>query len=141
MCMPIFVAPFASNLGPASQLYDYFCTGVGTLTLTPWIPVQHGQPILTAMFAENTFAMVSYYATHTPCSAPRPECHAVQAGFGEAPGMDHTQPASRGGYWVGTAPVRTHESIASTAARRETFEFQKRNSCFGEQPRVHRETE
>ncbi|KAG1660960.1 hypothetical protein FOA52_005585 [Chlamydomonas sp. UWO 241] len=53
-----------------------------------------------------------------------------KGGFGDARGLDHTSGASRGGYWVGTAPVRMHESIATTAARSEPLEFQRRNSCY-----------
>uniref|UniRef100_A0A7R9Z5M8 Uncharacterized protein n=1 Tax=Chlamydomonas euryale TaxID=1486919 RepID=A0A7R9Z5M8_9CHLO len=54
----------------------------------------------------------------------------AKSGFGDGHGQDHTLPSSRGGYWVGTAPVRMHETMAATAARRGSFEFQKRNSCY-----------
>ena len=40
----------------------------------------------------------------------------------------------RGTYWVGTAPHKLHESIATTANNQQRLEFQKRNPAFGERP-------
>eukprot|EP00197_Chlamydomonas_leiostraca_P006291 CAMPEP_0202862158 /NCGR_PEP_ID=MMETSP1391-20130828/3299_1 /ASSEMBLY_ACC=CAM_ASM_000867 /TAXON_ID=1034604 /ORGANISM="Chlamydomonas leiostraca, Strain SAG 11-49" /LENGTH=327 /DNA_ID=CAMNT_0049541655 /DNA_START=125 /DNA_END=1105 /DNA_ORIENTATION=- len=48
-------------------------------------------------------------------------------GFGCEPRQDHTTDSKRGGHWIGIAPVRDGESVATTAhGRREFLEFQKR---------------
>lgn len=53
-------------------------------------------------------------------------------GFGEDSHMDHTKPSSRGGYWVGTAPLMGgHETISATSSKGGRFEFQTRNASFG----------
>lgn len=53
-------------------------------------------------------------------------------GFGESAALDHTSPTKRGGYWLGTAPYKQHESVTSTATRHEPLEFQRRCPNLGE---------
>ncbi|KAG2447151.1 hypothetical protein HYH02_007897 [Chlamydomonas schloesseri] len=47
-------------------------------------------------------------------------------GFGPTQWMDHTAPAARGKFWVGTAPHVAHDSITHSTLRSEPLEFQQR---------------
>lgn len=57
-------------------------------------------------------------------------------GFGDTPYLDHTAPGRRGVFWLGTAPVRDHESITTTAAAGEPLEFQHRVSLMDPKSKV-----